>query len=323
MAKHCELVVACTSQAYLDCHISSSGDGLPKDCQELKGQALDCLRDCMSPAAQYTRDTASPDSDSKQLGSSGSLPSGRPHRSFDIEEGGAGAPMTSLEPEQASETDDHTSQWQLSAESRSSSARGITSLVLVNPRALYSALNRYSMAVTDRLASTLQHSLSAAGHHPVPPSSSVHQAAEADGSPQEEGGSSQNCRSRQLLASARRLLLEHVQAVEALASERGYTESLLQDGDPTENEQYTNRHADPLLTKAVLAAFLIAARIPAAALDSVNIPMAPHILLYKRYHFSFPVGGMCSSLYLCATSTMQGVWLNAQGLCETSEVFAG
>ncbi|CAL8462889.1 g2423 [Coccomyxa elongata] len=196
------------SQASLDCHIGSS---------------------------------ASPEKDSKQPGSSGSLLSGRPHQSFDIEEGGGGPPMNSPEPEQAAETDEHTGQWHLSAESRGSSARGITSLVFVNPRALYLALNRYSMAMTDKLASTLQHSLSTAGYHPVPPSSNVHQAADAGGSPQEEGGSSQMPRSRRLLASARRLLLGHVQAVEALARERGYTESLLQYGNPTENEQYTNR----------------------------------------------------------------------------------
>ncbi|BDA48116.1 hypothetical protein COCOBI_11-3740 [Coccomyxa sp. Obi] len=227
-------------QAKMDCPISSSGDGLPKSCEELKGQALNCLRHCTTLAAQRPSNTASPESDSQQPGSSGSLPTGPRRRSFDIEEGAGGTPMNSPEPQQAAEMDDHTSQWQLSAESKSSSARGITSLVFVNPQALYSALNRYSMAVTDKLASTLQHSLSSAGYHPGPPSSSAHQAAEADGSPQ-EGGSLQMPRSRRLLASARRLLLEHVQAVEALAGERGYTESLLQDGDPTEHEQYTNR----------------------------------------------------------------------------------
>ena len=232
----------CTLQASLDCHIGSSGDELPK---ELKGQALDCLRHCTSRAPQCLRDTASQEKISMQPGSSGSLLSGRPHQSFDIEEGGGGAPMNSPESERAAETDEHTGQWHLSAESRGSSARGITSLVFVNPRALYSALNRYSMAMTDKLASTLQHSLSTAGYHPVPPPSSVHHAADAGGSPQEVGGSSQMPSSRRLLASARRLLLGHVQAVEALARERGYTESLLQYGNPTDNEQYTNRHADP------------------------------------------------------------------------------
>ena len=233
----------------MDHPISLSGYGLPKDCQELKAQALDCLRDCASRAAEFPRDTSSPESDSKQLGSSGSLlTTSRAHRSFDIEEGGGSSSLSTPEQQQAAEMDDHTSQWQLSAESRSSSARGISSLVFVNPRALYSAMNKYSMAVTDRLASTLQQSLSTAGYHPVPSASGVNQAAAADGSPQDKGGSSLMPTSRQLLASARRLLLEHVQAVEETARERGYTESLLQDGDPNENEQYTNRHANPYKT---------------------------------------------------------------------------
>lgn len=223
-------------QDYQDC---SDSVELRRHRQALQGQALDCLAESARSEAPDNNSAALLASSAQQPASLlGSAPSEEMPSSFDIEQG------TDV-PTGNRHVDQETSEWQLTAESRSSSARGVSSLVFINPKALFKALNRYSMAVTDRLTGTpLQHTHSSDGPQPIPGAADVHSAAGHDGVPQDQEGSAQQmCRSTRLLASARCLLLQQVQLLEGLARERGYSESLLHSDSPTENEEYTNRHA--------------------------------------------------------------------------------
>ena len=214
-------------------------------CEALRAQALECLAHCSSCAGLDGPATAPSASNAQQpsaLRQPSSVPAAQEPSSFDIEQG---APVSSGSGQPDESTAEH-SEWQLSAESRSSSARGASTLVFVNPRALFKALNKYSMAVTDRFTGTAQHTHSSDSPHCMP--GSAQRSIEQDGGSQEEGGNAQQMRrSTQLLASARCLLLQQVQALEALATEHGYTESLLHSDSLTENEEYTNRHASPRL----------------------------------------------------------------------------
>ena len=222
-------------QDYQDC---SDSVELRRHRQALQAQALDCLAESARSAVPDNHSTALSASSAQQPALLlGSAPSAEMPSSFDIEQG------TDI-PTGNRDVDQETSEWQLTAESRSGSARGVSSLVFINPKALFKALNRYSMAVTDRLTGTLQHTHSSDGPQPIPGSADVHSAAGHDGVPQDQEGSAQQmCRSMRLLASARCLLLQQVQVLEGLARERGYSESLLHSDSPTENEEYTNRHA--------------------------------------------------------------------------------